>query len=291
MEKAWEYFKTEKDIFLAVVNNASFEEKNLLKKKFGKDYDGINVKTAIKKNEMNDFNLVCKKVMIEIDFAEKVKKNGKLMNNYLSDKNYDFLKKIMYAYNINKNVLDDIISSLAKGERTAFLYYFGIDRKKMTISAIADLLKTDEIHVYTNINAALETIKRKSCKHIEAKSTVTKNQANQAPMNIMYPLIKKGYTQFEIINAIKEYDENIVSILKKLYGNSFNNTRSLMIKVSPEDAEIVLNILNGDDNIESKIIKTREEKQKNKTRNGIPTYFKGNLQMYYQKMVIVKPNS
>ena len=283
MEKAWEYFKTEKDIFLAVVNNASFEEKNLLKKKFGKDYDGINVKTTIKKNEMNDFNLVCKKVMIEIDFAEKVKKNGKIMSSYLSDKNYDFLKKIMYAYNINKNALDDIINSLAKGERTSFLYYFGIDRKRMTISAIADLLKTDEIHVYTNINSALEAIKRKSCKHVEAKSNVTKKQDNQAPMNLVNPLIKKGYTQFEIINAIKEYDENIVSVLKKLYGNSFNNTRSLMIKVSPKDADIVLNILNGDDNIESRIIKTREEKQKNKTRNGIPTYFKGNLQMYYQK--------
>lgn len=36
MEKAWEYFKTEKDIFLAVANNASFEEKNLLKKNLEK---------------------------------------------------------------------------------------------------------------------------------------------------------------------------------------------------------------------------------------------------------------
>lgn len=283
MGKAWEYFKTEKDVFLAVANNVSLEEKNLLKKKFGKDFDGINVKTSIKKNEMNDFNLTCKKVMIEIDFAEKVKKNGKIMSSYLSDKNYDFLKKIMYAYNINKNALDDIINSLAKGERTSFLYYFGIDRKRMTISAIADLLNTDEIHVYTNISSALETIKRKIYKHVEAKSNVTKKQDNQAPMSLVNPLIKKGYTLLEIINAIKEYDENVIGVLKKLYGNSFNNTRSLMIKVSPEDTEIVLNILNGNDNIESKIIKAQEEKQKHKTENVLPTYFKGNLQTYYQK--------
>lgn len=286
MEKAWEYFKTEKDIFLAVANNLPNGERILLKKRFGKDFDGINVKSSIKKNELNDFNLICKKVKIEIDFAEKVKNNGKIMSNYLNDKNYDFLNKIMYAYNINKNALDDIINSLAKGERIAFLYYFGIDRKKMSISAIADLLNNDEIYVYTNINSALETIKRKSYRRVEVKSAVIKSQTNQVPINIMNPLIKKGYTQFEIINAIEEYDENVISILKKLYGNSFNNTRSLMIKVSPEDAEIVLNILNGDDNIESKIIKAREaktKKPKDTKGNGIPTYFKGNLQAYYQK--------
>lgn len=284
MERAWEYFKTEKDVFLVVAKYATDEERNLLKKKFGKDYDGINVKTSIKKNEFNSFNLTCKKIMIDIAFAEKVKQNSKIMENYLRDANYDIIKKIMYTYNISRETVNEALDTLTYAERTAFLYYFGIDRKKISLSSIAELLKTNELYVVTYISSAIESIKRNILKTAKVKVTVnTTKQELQIPISLVNPLIKKGYSLKEIHTAIRQYDDEAISVLKRLYGSDFTNARSIMIKVSQKDANAVLKVLNGDDNIESKIINARKEKKQAMNKDKKPIYFEGNLVQHYLK--------
>ena len=75
----------------AILKGLTNEEKALLKKQFGKDYDGINVRTSIKKNEKNDFNALCERILIDVAFAKKLKADGKVIDNYMTNPNYNAL--------------------------------------------------------------------------------------------------------------------------------------------------------------------------------------------------------
>lgn len=111
MAKAWSYFETDEDIFKSILKGLTNEEKALLKKQFSKDYDGINVKTSIKKNEKNEFNALCERILIDVAFAKKLKANGKVIDNYMTNPNYNALKKIAYIYDIDTNSLNTMIKT------------------------------------------------------------------------------------------------------------------------------------------------------------------------------------
>ena len=283
MEKAWEYFKTEKDIFMAVIKGIDDENKNLLKKKFGKDFDGINVKTSIKKNEINNFNALCESINIDIKFAKKLKENDKIMENYLRDPNYDIIKKLMYIYNINRESLNEIIDSLSEPEKLAFIYYFGIDRKKMNINTISQLLNVNEFNAFIHLKSAISNIDKKCNKHVEIKSKKVIDNKKVIPANFSASFLNKGYSLNDINDVAKTYGEEIYSVLKKIYGIRLDKTRSFMISVNEKDTDIITKILYGEDNFETRLLELKTKNTNNLPKVKKMPKFIGNLQVYYQK--------
>lgn len=286
MAKAWSYFETDEEVFKAILKGLTNEEKALLKKQFGKDYDGINVRTSIKKNEKNDLNALCERILIDVAFAKKLKANGKVIDNYITNSSYNALKKLAYTYDIDTESLNTMINSLTSNERQAFIYYFGIDRKKMTIFNISNLLSTDELNTFVYLKSAISSIKRKC----ENSLTINKSKINlknkeDIPANFSSQLIKKGYTLKEINIAAKQLSNETYLVLKKYYGRDLNQIRSFMVIVNDDDKKLILDALYGNNSIEKKIVDLRTKREeKSEKEDPLPSLFEGNLQVYYQKL-------
>ena len=286
MEKAWSYFETDEDIFKVILKGLTNEEKALLKKQFGKDYDGINVRTSIKKNEKNDFNALCERILIDVAFAKKLKAYGKVTDNYMANSNYNVLKKLAYTYDIDTESLNTMINSLASNERQAFIYYFGIDRKKMTIFNISNLLSTDEFNTFVCLKSAISSIKRKCENSLTInKSKINLKNKDDIPASFTSQLIKKGYTLKEISFAAKQLSSETYLVLKKYYGRDLNQIRSFIIKINDDDKKLILDALYGNNSIEKKIVNLKTKKEeKSEKEETLPSFFEGNLQVYYQKL-------
>lgn len=286
MAKAWSYFETDEDIFKAILKGLTNEEKALLKKQFGKDYDGINVRTSIKRNEKNDFNALCERILIDVAFAKKLKENGEVIDNYITNSNYNTLKKLAYIYDISIESLNTMINSFTNNERQAFIYYFGIDRKKMTIFNISNLLSTDELNTTVYLKSAISSIKRKCENSLTInKSKINLKNKNGIPASFSSQLIKKGYTLKEINIAAKQLPSETYLVLKKYYGRDLSQIRSFMIKVNDDDKKLILDALYGNDNIEKKIVNLKTKREEaSERKDDLPSFFKGNLQVYYQRL-------
>ena len=273
MKKAWEHFGVEEEVFKTIVN---FEEefvRSMMKKRFGVDYDGIAVKTQIKKNETLTYELAESIIKLDISFVKKVQSVGKNYKNYFQNNNADMAKKIEMVYGLKHQELIKILEDLPAPQRTAFIYSFGIDRKVMPISKVAELLKKQEEEVILLIKTTFSALERKELNN----TNNTQSKENDVPNSLISPLIKKGYEKSSITKAIMSYDSDICLILRRVYGFDYSGFKAPYIKLSDEEKKIINDVISGEDNIESRI-KSPE------TSKGSPIKLPVNLPKYCKKM-------
>ena len=273
MKKAWEHFGVEEEVFKTIVN---FEEefvRSMMKKRFGVDYDGIAVKTQIKKNETLTYELAESIIKLDISFVKKVQSVGKNYKNYFQNNNADMAKKIEMVYGLKHQELIKILEDLPAPQRTAFIYSFGIDRKVMPISKVAELLKKQEEEVILLIKTTFSALERKELNN----TNNTQSKENDVPNSLISPLIKKGYEKSSITKAIMSYDSDICLILRRVYGYDYSGFKAPYIKLSEEEKKIINDVISGEDNIESRI-KSLE------TSKGSSIKLPVNLPKYCKKM-------
>lgn len=273
MKKAWEHFGVEEEVFKTIVN---FEEefvRSMMKKRFGADYDGIAVKTQIKKNETLTYELAESIIKLDISFVKKVQSVGKNYKNYFQNNNADMAKKIEMVYGLKHQELIKILEDLPAPQRTAFIYSFGIDRKVMPISKVAELLKKQEEEVILLIKTTFSALERKELNN----TNNTQSKENDVPNSLISPLIKKGYEKSSITKAIMSYDSDICLILRRVYGYDYSGFKVPYIKLSEEEKKIINDVISGEDNIESRI-KSPE------TSKDSPIKLPVNLPKYCKKM-------
>ncbi len=273
MKKAWEHFGVEEEVFKTIVNSEEEFVKSMMKKRFGVDYDGIAVKTQIKKSETLTYELAESIIKLDINFVKKVQSVGKNYKNYFQNNNADMAKKIEMVHGLKHQELIKILEDLPAPQRTAFIYSFGIDRKVMPISKVAELLKKQEEEVILLIKTTFSALERKELNN----TNNTQSKENDVPNSLISPLIKKGYEKSCITKAISSYDSDICLILRRVYGFDYSGFKAPYIKLNEEEKKIINDVISGEDNIESRI-KSLE------TSKGSPIKLPVNLPKYCKKM-------
>lgn len=274
MEKAWNYFKTDKETFETITKYESEFVVNLLKKKFGKDFDGINVKNEIKRNQIFAMSLAECYIKIDVAFANKLKKAGKIIGNYFQSRSYDLTKKIEVIYGINHDQLLKKIDSMSKQNREILYYGFGISRKKMSMEDLCNYFNENELEITRLMFQSLSQLIGSLDRAVEIKKTIS------VPVLLIKKFIDKGYSEKDLIYTLETYDDDIKNRLKRIYGPKYGVAKSSFVKLNQDDEKAINYVLYSDDNIENRLKKINVELV-TKARNSLINKKHTNVYHYY----------
>lgn len=130
MEKAWIDYKTDEETFKTIINYEEEFVYDMMRKKYGKDFDGINVKSSIKRSEIYKYDLAEYLIKLDVLCAEKLKTKGKNISGFFSNTGNLMLRKLCTAYDLKPTELDEVIACISSEYQDIFVYTFGINRKK-----------------------------------------------------------------------------------------------------------------------------------------------------------------
>ena len=255
MEKAWIDFKTDEETFKIIMEYEEKFVKNIIEKKYGKNYDSSANKDAINKVDDDCLNLA--KMLIELDVlcANKLKEQHKDLTNFFSVPDNLMIRKIRLAYNLTEKEIEKVTLRLPSEAYSMFMCYFGINRKKVDLANITKIFEVTPREFYKN---ALQIMRQ--LKFNIKIATENKKEKIKIPSMLIIDLEKKGYSRAEIIEALDIYDDQTKYTLQKYYGFNYSSAKSPLIPVKPEDVEIINNVLVGENNIDAQILKLREQK-------------------------------
>lgn len=232
MEHAWDYFKTTEEIFKTIMRTEEDFIITLMKKKYGKDFDGINIKTTIKKKELTLFKLAEEIIKIDLEYINKLINNQKKYQNYFN-RMIGLNIKIEYIQNINHDELIKRINTLANPKKDAILYAFGIDQKKMSFYALSEYFNCTQEEIIQAIIDCLHDIVKYEPKDVE----------NLIPNNFIMFLKKKGYTLEDFKKKINNFTLQEINCLKRLYGNNYSSSIPCYDKITIQDQKTMKKIL------------------------------------------------
>lgn len=288
MEKAWIDFNTDEETFKTLIKYEEDYVYDIMKKKYGKDFDGINVKGTIKRSDIYKYNLAELLVKMDILCAEKLKAKNKNLISFFTNNATLMSRKLCLTYDLTPQELESAINKVSPQYRDIFTSAFGINRKKEKISIITSLfnISTDDIyqklmlalHEFENI---IKTNKDNPNKIVQKKISV--------PTSLITFLEKFGYRKEAIVQMLSTYEMRIRLVLRKYYGQKYDKVRSPLILVSKEDAEIILNIISGPDSVIERLKKSEvptkqivKEEVKEK-QNAIPIKSFNLIEFYEEK--------
>lgn len=160
MEKAWIDFKTDEETFKTIMSHEEEFVYDMMRKKYGKDFDGINVKNSIKRNEIYKYNLAEYLVKLDVSCAEKIKAKGKNPIGFFSNNVNLMIRKLCLVYGLNPSDMDSIIASISSEYRDIFVCAFGINRKKVKMSVIVSTFNINTDDIYMKLMAAIDEIEQ-----------------------------------------------------------------------------------------------------------------------------------
>lgn len=288
MEKAWIDFKTDEETFKTLIKYEEDYVYDIMKKKYGKDFDGINVKGTIKRSDIYKYNLAELLVKMDVLCAEKLKAKNKNLIGFFNSNTTLMSRKLCLTYDLTPQELESAINKVSPQYRDIFTSAFGINRKKEKLSIITSLfnISTDDIyqklmfalHEFENI---IKTNKDNPNKIVQKKISI--------PTSLVTFLEKFGYRKEAIVQMLSTYETRIRIVLHKYYGQKYDKVRSPLIPVSKEDAEIILNIISGPDSVIERLKKSEvptkqivKEEAKEK-QNTIPIKSFNLIKFYEEK--------
>ena len=255
MEKAWIDFNTDEETFKTLIKYEEDYVYDIMKKKYGKDFDGINVKGTIKRSDIYKYNLAELLVKMDVLCAEKLKAKNKNLIGFFNSNTTLMSRKLCLTYDLTPQELESAINKVSPQYRDIFTSAFGINRKKEKLSIITSLfnISTDDIyqklmfalHEFENI---IKTNKDNPNKIVQKKISI--------PTSLVTFLEKFGYRKEAIVQMLSTYEMRIRLVLRKYYGQKYDKVRSPLIPVSKEDAEIILNIISGPDSVIERLKKS-----------------------------------
>ena len=255
MGKAWIDFKTDEDTFKIIIEYEEKFVKDIIEKKYGKNYDSSMSNNVISKADGDELSLA--KLLVELDVlcANKLKEQHKDLIKFFSVPNNLMIRKICLAYNLTENEVEKVTLTSSSEAYSMFMCYFGINRKKIDLANITKIFDVTPREFYKN---ALQIMRQFNFNiKIEKEN---KQEKRKIPNMLIIDLEKKGYERTEIIEALNIYDNETKYTLQKYYGFNYSSAKSPLIPVKPEDVEIINNVLVGENNIDAQILKLREQK-------------------------------
>lgn len=241
MEKAWIDYKTDEETFKTIVNYEEDFVYDMMRKKYGKDFDGINVKSSIKRSEIYKYNLADDLIKLDVLCAEKLKARGKNIAGFFSNSTDLMSRKLCTAYDLNSIELGAVITCISSEYRDIFVYASGINRKKVKMPVIVSMFNTTTDDAYMKIAFALREIEK-----------IVKDKKNR-------------------LTESSQKKTTIPNLSQKHYGQNFDKIKS-PISPAPKEAEkTILNVQHGSNSGIEKIKQTEkaeiQEKQENPSTN------------------------
>ncbi len=168
---------------------------------------------------------------------------------------YNSVDSILDHFRIRENQLENILLEMEKNQRLAYTYYYGINRPKLDLEDISEMLQVSENVVKIYINQADDFIQR-LCQNITAPIPgVVENKGRRTKNKKIsffdYFEEKDKPLVLEIIEEYKEKDLDYYEILVKACGEKYDHlvlsalTREEKIKLNNFRAIIKNKIKNG----------------------------------------------
>ena len=168
---------------------------------------------------------------------------------------YSSVNIILKHFNIHEKQLENILLEMEKNQRLAYTYYYGINRPKLDLEDISEMLHVSENVVKIYINQADDFIQR-FCQNITAPIPgVVENKGRRTKNKKIsffdYFDEKDKPLILEIIEEYKEKDSDYYEILVKACGEKYDHlvlsalTREEKIKLNNFRAIIKNKIKNG----------------------------------------------
>ena len=168
---------------------------------------------------------------------------------------YSSVNIILKHFNIHEKQLENILLEMEKNQRLAYTYYYGINRPKLDLEDISEMLQVSENVVKIYINQADDFIQR-FCQNITAPIPgVVENKGRRTKNKKIsffdYFDEKDKPLVLEIIEEYKEKDSDYYEILVKACGEKYDHlvlsalTKKEKIKLNNFRAIIKNKIKNG----------------------------------------------
>ena len=156
---------------------------------------------------------------------------------------YSSVNIILKHFNIHEKQLENILLEMEKNQRLAYTYYYGINRPKLDLEDISEMLHVSENVVKIYINQADDFIQR-FCQNITAPIPgVVENKGRRTKNKKIsfFDYFEEKDKDFvlEIIEEYKEKDLDYYEVLVKEYGEKYDH----LVETSPltEKEKIKLN--------------------------------------------------
>ena len=213
---------------------------------------------------------------------------------------YNSVDSILDHFRIQENQLENILLEMEKNQRLAYTYYYGINRPKLDLEDISEMLQVSENVVKIYINQADDFIQR-LCQNITAPIPgVVENKGRRTKNKKIsffdYFDEKDKPLVLEIIEEYKEKDSDYYEILVKACGEKYDHlvlsalTKKEKIKLNNFRAIIKNKIKNGNFSKKPGLTKKQsffdyfEEKDKDFVLEIIEEYKEKDLD-YYEVLV------
>lgn len=288
MEKAWIDFNTDEETFKTLIKYEEDYVYDIMKKKYGKDFDGINVKGTIKRSDIYKYNLAELLVKMDILCAEKLKAKNKNLISFFTNNATLMSRKLCLTYDLTPQELESAINKVSPQYRDVFTSAFGINRKKEKLSIITSLFSISTDDIYQKLMFALHEFENIMKTNKDNLNKIVQKKIN-IPTSLITFLEKFGYRKEAIVQMLSTYEMRIRLVLHKYYGQKYDKVRSPLIPVSKEDAEIILNIISGPDSVIERLKKSEvpikqivKEEAKEK-QNAIPIKSFNLIKFYEEK--------
>lgn len=197
---------------------------------------------------------------------------------FLSENN--IIERIKFAYNIDSLSMVTNLNIIPQKSRRAIELLFNLTGENLNVDEVLDALNIN----YDDLNRLVRTNMRFLYLNSVKKNVEEKPRKNVFVLpNFFFDYFeKKGYYHDDIELAIEEYNDDVKSTLKKLYGKRFNKEKNTEVKLLQEDIQNLKTVFISKDKNVMYIIEERIKSIK------IPKYYgpinEFNLKDYYISM-------
>ena len=236
-----------------------------------------NKKITLSDYEKQIFPIIQEIVTIDVLCLHKLASKEEF-ETFLSENN--IIERIKFAYNIDSLSMVTNLNIIPQKSRRAIELLFNLTGENLNVDEVLDALNIN----YDDLNRLVRTNMRFLYLNSVKKNVEEKPKKNVFVLpNFFFDYFeKKGYYHDDIELAIEEYNDDIKSTLKKIYGKYFNKEKNTEVKLLPEDIQNLKAVFFSKDKNVVYIIEERIKSIK------IPKYYgpinEFNLKDYYISM-------
>ena len=236
-----------------------------------------NKKITLSDYEKQIFPIIQEIVTIDVLCLHKLASKEEF-ETFLNENN--IIERIKFAYNIDSLSMVTNLNIIPQKSRRAIELLFNLTGENLNVDEVLDALNIN----YDDLNRLVRTNMRFLYLNSVKKNVEEKPKKNVFVLpNFFFDYFeKKGYYHDDIELAIEEYNDDVKSTLKKLYGKRFNKEKNTEVKLLQEDIQNLKTVFISKDKNVMYIIEERIKSIK------IPKYYgpinEFNLKDYYISM-------
>ena len=191
-----------------------------------------NKKITLSDYEKQIFPIIQEIVTIDVLCLHKLASKEEF-ETFLSENN--IIERIKFAYNIDSLSMVTNLNIIPQKSRRAIELLFNLTGENLNVDEVLDALNIN----YDDLNRLVRTNMRFLYLNSVKKNVEEKPKKNVFVLpNFFFDYFeKKGYYHDDIELAIEEYNDDIKSTLKKIYGKYFNKEKNTEVKLLPEDIQ------------------------------------------------------